>query len=80
MNRVVSAITAPYTIHVEDGCTTKDCFKGLYADVFHELAQIINFTFTISLVESYGSKFDNGSWNGMIGTYNIFNIINISTY
>ena len=52
---------------MEDGCSTTECFKGLYADVFHELAKILNFTFKISLVESYGSKLSNNTWNGMIG-------------
>ena len=66
-HRIVSSITAPYTTKVEDGCSTTECFKGLYADVFHELSQILNFTFTISLVESYGSKFSNDTWSGMIG-------------
>ena len=67
INRIVSSITAPYTTHVKDGCSSSECFKGLYADVFHELTQILNFTFSISLVESYGSKFPNNTWNGMIG-------------
>ena len=52
--------------HLEDGCTSSKCFKGLYADIFHSLQESLNFTFTIQLVKSFGGM-KNGTWTGMIG-------------
>ena len=66
-HRVVTSIQEPFQTYIEDGCSSIECFKGLYADVFHELKQILNFTFTIDWVKAYGARLDNHSWTGMIG-------------
>ena len=68
--RVVAAVSPPFTTYLEDGCTSKSCFKGVYADTFHKLRETMNFTFTIELVKTFGG-IKNGSWTGMIGTQNI---------
>ena len=64
--RVVSAYSPPTVTYIEDGCTSKDCFKGIFANVWHELSDKMNFTYTIRRVYMWGSE-TNGSWNGMIG-------------
>ena len=68
--RVVSAYSPPTVTHIEDGCTSKDCFKGIFANVWHELSDKMNFTYTIRRAYMWGSE-TNGSWNGMIGMLNV---------
>ena len=64
--RVLSALSPPLVTYIEDGCTSKDCFRGIFANVFHALSDQMNFTFTIKRVYMWGS-FTNNTWNGMIG-------------
>ena len=64
--RVVSAYSPPSVTYIEDGCTSKDCFKGIFANVFHALAEQMNFTFSIKKAYMWGSV-TNGTWNGMVG-------------
>ena len=64
--RVVSGVSAPAVTYIEDGCSSKDCFKGLFANVWHELSDKMNFTYSIKRANMWGSE-TNGSWNGMIG-------------
>ena len=45
----------PYVTVVEEGCTSQDCFQGMYPDVWHNLQKLMNFTYKIYL------PFDN-SW------------------
>ena len=47
----------------------KDNFIGFCAELAEKLAKEANFTYEICLVgdSMYGSKQDNGTWNGMIG-------------
>ena len=64
--RVVSGYSPPAVTYIEDGCTSKDCFKGVFANVWHELSHKMNFTYSIKRANMWGSE-TNGSWNGMIG-------------
>ena len=64
--RVVSAYSPPSVTYIEDGCTSKDCFKGIFANVFYALAERMNFTFSIKRTYMWGSV-TNGTWNGMVG-------------
>ena len=63
--RIVSAINPPAVTYVEDNCTTKICFRGMYADVWHDLSKKMNFTYTSQRAYQWGSLI-NGTWNGMI--------------
>ena len=47
----------------------KDNFIGFCAELAEKLAKEANFTYELCLVgdKMYGSKQDNGTWNGMIG-------------
>ena len=64
--QVLAAFAPPSVTYIEDGCTSKDCFKGIFANVFHALSDQMNFTFTIKRAYMWGS-FTNGTWNGMVG-------------
>ena len=64
--RMVATVSPPFQTYLEDGCKSSLCFKGVYADTFHKLAETMNFTFTIEWVKAFGG-IKNGSWTGMIG-------------
>ena len=64
--RIVATVSPPFQTYLEDGCNSSRCFKGVYADTFHRLAEAMNFTFTIEWVKAFGG-IKNGSWTGMIG-------------
>ena len=64
--RVVSAYSPPAVTYIEDGCTSKDCFKGIFANILHDLSDKMNFTYTINRAYMWGSV-TNGTWNGMVG-------------
>ena len=53
---------------VEDGCTSSECFKGYYADVFNVLQSVLNFTYVISVEDIAGAKREDGTWIGQIGS------------
>jgi ABC-type amino acid transport substrate-binding protein len=61
-----SGIVMPMVTFLEDGCSSKCCFKGFLADIWYDLSIEMNFTYTIKKETSWGSL-DNGSWTGMIG-------------
>ena len=67
--RVLSAYSPPAVTYIEDGCTSKDCFKGILANAFHVLSDQMNFTYTIKKTYMWGSV-TNGTWNGMVGMLN----------
>jgi len=52
-----------------DGRESGDRFEGLIPDLMEQLSQRVGFNYEISLVRDgkYGSRIENGSWNGMIG-------------
>ena len=64
--RMVSAFSPPAVTYIEDNCSSKRCFKGLFADVWHALVEQMNFTYTIRRAHQWGS-YENGKWNGMVG-------------
>ena len=64
--RIVSAYNPPSVSYIEDNCSSKRCFKGLFPDVWHLIADQFNLTFTVRQVYQWGS-FENGKWNGMVG-------------
>ena len=71
----MAAISPPFQTYLENGCTSSNCFKGVYADTFHKLQEKMNFTFTIEWVKSWGG-IKHGKWTGMIGIIN--NIVNMN--
>ena len=64
--QIASVYSPPSVTYIEDGCTSKNCFKGTFANVWHSLAEEMNLTYTIRRAYMWGSE-ENGSWNGMIG-------------
>ena len=64
--RAVATTSPPFQTYLEDGCSSPECFKGVYADTFFKLQESMNFTFTIEWVKGFGG-IKNGSWTGMIG-------------
>ena len=64
--KVASAYNPPVVTYIEDNCANQNCFKGMFADVWHSLAEKMNFTYSIKKANQWGS-FINGSWNGMVG-------------
>ena len=52
---------------VVDGCNSSECFQGIYADVFHSLQDVMNFTYSISRNPMPGAQLPNGTWIGQIG-------------
>ena len=77
--RAAAVYNPPYVTHLMDGCSSVECFRGMYADVWHELAKIMNFTFTMSRQTAWGSLI-NGSWHGMIGEWVFVVLYKISIY
>ena len=53
--------------HVEDGCTSSECLKGMMPDVFYLIQSSLNFTFIVDEDPAPGAKLENGSWIGQIG-------------
>ena len=45
--RAVAAQWAPEVTYIEDNCSSKDCFKGTCAELWHALSKEMNFTYTI---------------------------------
>ena len=64
--RVVSARHPPFVTYIEDNCTAKECFRGIYPDILHDLSIKMNFTYTIQRMYKWGSLVNN-TWNGMVG-------------
>ena len=63
---VASAYNPPAVTYIEDNCANQKCFKGMFADVWHAMAEEMNLTYSIKKSNQWGS-FINGSWNGMVG-------------
>ena len=61
-----SGIALPLVTYLEDGCSSRQCFKGFFADIWHDLSTELNFTYTLYKRNQWGSLV-NGSWNGMVG-------------
>ena len=65
--RISSAVWPPSQSMVKDGCTNPSCFAGYYADLFHAIQSVTNFTYIIKNEDIAGAKQDDGSWSGQIG-------------
>ena len=52
---------------IEDGCTSKECLKGINPDILYALQLAMNFTFIIKWEQPTGTRLDNGSWTNQIG-------------
>ena len=65
--RISSDVWPPSQTVVEDGCTSSECFKGVYADFFTSIQPILNFTFTVKKNGVAGIGLENGTWTGQIG-------------
>ena len=52
---------------VEHGCTSFDCYKGVYPGMLSLLQSKLNFTFKIEFLHQYPYELENGSWTGKIG-------------
>ena len=69
--RISSDYWPPSQTLVEDGCKSRACFKGYYADIFYTFQEIMNFTFTVRQNGIAGAKLPNGTWIGQIGNYKV---------
>ena len=58
--------SAPYVTELQDNCSSKECFKGIYASIWHSLQKRMNFTYNIREEHKYGTFVD-GKWNGLVG-------------
>ena len=69
--KVVTVLSDPYTMIKTDaeseGRTGNDKYEGFAVDLINEIAKIVGFNFTLTIVDGYGSKRKDGSWTGMIG-------------
>ncbi len=67
--RTSALLNIPYETHLEDGCTRPDCFKGMFADVWHLLQDIMNFTYKMYMPEDgqWGALREDGTWTGIVG-------------
>ena len=66
IHRVASPLSPPVVVYIEDNCTKRECYRGMFADAFHALSRTMNFTFKIERAYQWGSFID-GKWNGMVG-------------
>ena len=64
--RIVSVYNPPSVSYIQDNCSSKSCFKGLFPDVWHAIVDQFNLTFTVTQVYQWGSV-EKGKWNGMVG-------------
>ena len=64
--RTVSGFNPPATAYITDQCSTNNCFKGMYPDIWNELSKKMNFTYTVSREYEWGAIV-NGTWSGMVG-------------
>uniref|UniRef100_T1JPB5 Ionotropic glutamate receptor L-glutamate and glycine-binding domain-containing protein n=1 Tax=Strigamia maritima TaxID=126957 RepID=T1JPB5_STRMM len=62
--RVVTTEAPPYIIF-KNKTKSADSLEGIYGLLFKALADIMNFTFELTVLNSYGQKSSNGSWTGL---------------
>jgi len=67
---LLSFQSPPYTMIKKDAASKRrrgnDRFEGFVVDLANEIARIVGFNFTLLPTQGYGSKGDDGQWNGMI--------------
>ena len=59
----------PFITLTQDENNQTQLDKGIFVDIFRELSNLLNFTFTVTspLDKQYGGKKSDGTWSGMIG-------------
>ena len=59
----------PFITLTQDENNQTQLDKGIFVDIFKELSNLLNFTFTVTspLDKQYGGKKSDGTWSGMIG-------------
>lgn len=68
--RVSAVVNDPYITDFSLNCTSSECFRGMFADIWHILQETLNFTYIIKEATEPGyGTFVNGTWKGQIGTY-----------
>ena len=66
--RITTSVWPPKQTHAKDGCGSKECYKGIFPDVFHAIQSELNFTYTIETTNNGGgTRLKNGTWIGQIG-------------
>ena len=75
--RIGSTINPPFVTKAIHGCTRRECFRGIFADFFHELRTVMNFTFTLTVPEGSTkiSKLSNDKWIPLIGVVYTYRIL-----
>ena len=64
--KLAAVHSPPAVTHITNNCSSNDCFQGMFADIWHELSQDMNFTYTVYNTNHTGILTNKG-WNGMIG-------------
>ena len=69
MHLPVAANGDPPLLHVTEDGDGSFSFKGPLKNLLDTLSSLLNFTYTLYVPPDgqYGGRFENGSWNGMIG-------------
>ena len=67
--RIGSQIWNPIHFNVHDDSANHVTYSGIYYDVIREVANYLNMKFDIVVPPNgiWGSKHDNGTWNGLVG-------------
>ena len=65
--RVISFVWPNMVTRAESNCRSSECFKGYFADLFHNVQTLLNFTYDLTIGNGYGRKMENGSWTSSIG-------------
>uniref|UniRef100_T1JJW4 Ionotropic glutamate receptor C-terminal domain-containing protein n=1 Tax=Strigamia maritima TaxID=126957 RepID=T1JJW4_STRMM len=63
--RVAAIESPPYVIFPKGREKTPETMNGFYGLLFKDLAQEMNFTFTLDIVDVFGLKDEKGNWNGL---------------
>ena len=64
--RTAATVSHPNIDYLENNCTNRNCFQGIYSQIWHTLQEKMNFTYSIEKTTVFG-VYKNSSWNGIIG-------------
>ena len=65
--KATAAYSPPAITFIEDQCSSRKCFQGLFADAWHALQKRMNFTYTIKRAYEWGNLVNVSDWSGMVG-------------
>ena len=65
--RVISFVWPNMVTHAKRSCSSSECFKGYFAELFYNVQTLLNFTYDLRIGHGYGRKMENGSWTSTIG-------------